>query len=101
MSRRPTFYRTFPILDNHYNSNFMRVDVKGNYFVDASYRHLNNLILPNTVFSQPLLLGAQSPEYFCVCDFMSRLSTIILKARYEELIGWRSDKKTVLAPFVV
>ena len=35
------FYKTFPILDNHYNSNFKWVNVKGkcNYFVDASYRH--------------------------------------------------------------
>ena len=34
-------YKTFPILDDHYNSNFRWVDVKGrcNYFVDASYHH--------------------------------------------------------------
>ena len=31
MSRQPTFYKTFPILDDHYNSNFKWVDVKGKF----------------------------------------------------------------------
>ena len=44
MSRQPTFY-DFSILDDHYNSNFKWVDVKGrcNYFLDASYHHLTFL----------------------------------------------------------
>ena len=41
MSRRPTFYETFSILDDHYNFHLKWVDVNGrcNYFVGASYRH--------------------------------------------------------------
>ena len=41
MSRRPTFYETFSILDDHCNSNLRWVEVNGrcNYFVDASYPH--------------------------------------------------------------
>ena len=39
MSGQPTFYNAFPILDDHYNSSW--VDIKGrcNYFLGASYRH--------------------------------------------------------------
>ena len=41
MSRRPTVLDTFSILEDHWNSNFVGVDVNGrtSQFVDASYRH--------------------------------------------------------------
>ena len=41
MGRRPTILETFSFLADHYNSNFMGVDVNGRTsdLVDASYRH--------------------------------------------------------------
>ena len=42
ISRRPTILENFSILDVHYNSNFLGVDVKGrcSFIFGASYRHL-------------------------------------------------------------
>ena len=41
MSRQPTVLEHFSILDVHYNSNFLGVDVKGrcSFILGASYRH--------------------------------------------------------------
>ena len=46
LSRRPTVLETFSFLDDHYNSNFIGVDVSGRTsdIVDASYRHHRNIL---------------------------------------------------------